>query len=72
LHHHGGSVSVYVLSGAIRSQLEGGPIFKAGEMFFEPPGITHVFAENASSSEAARALAIFVHDEGAQLTTYHE
>jgi quercetin dioxygenase-like cupin family protein len=73
-HHHGGSVSVYVLSGTIRSQLEGGPIgtFKAGEMFFEPPGITHVFAENASSSDAARALAMFVHDEGAVLTTYHE
>ncbi|HLI13687.1 MAG TPA: cupin domain-containing protein [Alphaproteobacteria bacterium] len=72
-HHHGGSVSVYVLSGAIRSQLEGGPaaVYKAGDTFFEPLGITHLFAENASTTEPAEILAVFVADEGATLTTYH-
>jgi quercetin dioxygenase-like cupin family protein len=73
-HHHGGSVTVYVLSGAIRSQLEGQtPIrYKAGESFFEPPGAIHLLAENASASEPARILAVLVADEDAALTTYHE
>lgn len=72
-HHHAGSVSVYVLSGEIESQLGGGPaaIYTPGEMFFEPPGAVHVFARNPSATEPARLLAVFVHDEGAQLTTYH-
>jgi quercetin dioxygenase-like cupin family protein len=73
-HHHGGSVTVYVLSGVIRSQLAGGPamVYKEGQTFFEPPGITHLVAENMSATEPARILAVFVADEGATLTTYHE
>lgn len=72
-HHHAGSVTVYVLSGTIRSQLAGGPpvVYNAGETFFEPPGTTHLFAENVSATESAKILAVFVADEGAQLTTYH-
>lgn len=72
-HHHGGSVSVYVLSGTIESQLAGTPpaIYKPGDMFFEPPGAVHLFARNMSSTEPARILAVFVHDDGATLTTYH-
>lgn len=72
-HHHAGSVSVYVLSGEIESQLGGGPaaIYKPGDSFFEPPGAVHLFARNVSSTAPARILAVFVHDEGAQLTTYH-
>lgn len=73
-HHHGGSVHAQILSGTIRSQLAGGPpgIYKPGESFFEPLGITHVFAENMSATEPARLLAVFVHDDGAVLTTYHQ
>jgi quercetin dioxygenase-like cupin family protein len=72
-HHHGGSVYVYVLSGTIRSQLAGEPpgIYGPGDSFFEPLGTTHLFAENVSATEPAQALAVFVHDEGATLTTYH-
>lgn len=72
-HHHAGSVSVYVLSGTIESQLAGEQpaVFKPGDMFFEPPGIVHLFARNMSDTEPARILAIFVHDDGATLTTYH-
>jgi quercetin dioxygenase-like cupin family protein len=73
-HHHGGSVTVYVLSGVIRSQLQGQPpiVYKAGDSFFEPPGVVHLLAENVSATEPARVLAVFVADEGATLTTYHE
>ncbi len=73
-HHHGGSVSVYVLEGAIRSQLAGEPpaVYRPGETFFEPLGATHLVAENFSATQPARILAVFVADEGATLTTYHE
>ena len=69
-----GSVTVYILSGTIRSRLEQGPIetFRAGGTFFEPLGIIHTLAENVSDTESAQLLAIFVHDEGATLTTYLE
>ena len=70
-HYHSGSVTVYVNKGEIRSQLGGGPVetFKVGQSFFEPPGSTHLVSANASSTEPAELIAIFVADEGAQLTT---
>jgi quercetin dioxygenase-like cupin family protein len=73
-HRHAGSVIAYVTTGTIRSQLAGGPVetFKVGESFFEPPGAIHLVSENASSTEPAELLAVFVADEGATLTTYFE
>jgi len=72
-HHHAGSVLAYVLSGEIRSENSAtGPakVYKAGESFFEPPGSAHLVSENASATEPASLLAIFVADDGAQLTTF--
>jgi quercetin dioxygenase-like cupin family protein len=74
-HHHAGSVFVYVLSGQIRSEVSGaGPakIYKTGDTFFEPPGSEHLVSENASATEPASLLAVFVADDGAKLTTYNE
>src|SRR5881628_1241037 len=73
-HRHGGSVTAYITKGEIRSQLGGGPIetFKVGQSFFEPPGATHLVSANASNSEPAELIAVFVADEGAQLTTFIE
>ena len=70
-HYHSGSVTAYVTKGEICSQLGGGPVetFKVGQSFFEPPGSTHLVSANASSTEPAELIAIFVADEGAQLTT---
>ncbi len=72
-HHHAGSLTVYVLSGTIRSQLAGSPVmeYHAGDTFFEPIGATHLLAQNPSTTEEARILAIHVADEDAQLTVYH-
>ena len=70
-HAHAGSVYAYVLSGKVRSENSvTGPakIYSAGEGFFEPPGSTHTVSENASDTEPASLLAIFVADDGAQLT----
>jgi quercetin dioxygenase-like cupin family protein len=72
-HRHAGSVFVYVLSGQIRSENSAtGPakVYKAGETFFEPPGSEHLVSENASETEPASLLAVFVADDGAKLTTY--
>ena len=73
-HRHSGSVTAYVTKGEIRSQLGGGPIetFGVGQSFFEPPGATHLVSANASTTEPAELIAVFVADEGAQLTTYLE
>jgi len=70
-HYHSGSVTAYVTKGQIRSQLGGGPVetFNVGQSFFEPPGTKHLVSANASNTEPAELIAIFVADEGAQLTT---
>lgn len=72
LHRHAGSVTAYITKGEIRSQLGGGPVetFGVGQSFFEPPGATHLVSANASTTEPAELIAVFVADEGAQLTTY--
>jgi quercetin dioxygenase-like cupin family protein len=73
-HRHAGSVTAYVTKGEIGSQLGGGPVetFKVGQSFFEPPGATHLVSANASNTEPAELIAVFVADEGAQLTTFIE
>jgi quercetin dioxygenase-like cupin family protein len=47
-------------------------IFDVGQSFFEPPGAIHLVSANASNSDWAELIAIFVADEGAQLTTLIE
>ena len=73
-HRHAGSVTAYITKGEIRSQLGGGPVetFGVGQSFFEPPGSTHLVSANASTTEPAELIAVFVADEGAQLTTLLE
>lgn len=70
-HRHAGTVTAYITKGQIRSQLKGGPveIFDVGQSFFEPPGAIHLVSANASNTDWAELLAVFVADEGAQLTT---
>jgi quercetin dioxygenase-like cupin family protein len=71
-HMHPGSVFAFVVSGKIRSQNSAtGPakVYNAGEGFFEPLGSTHLISENASATEPASLLAVFVAPDGATLTT---
>jgi quercetin dioxygenase-like cupin family protein len=73
-HRHAGAVTAYITKGQIRSQLKGGPIeiFDVGQSFFEPPGAIHLVSANASNTDWAELIAIFVADEAAQLTTLIE
>lgn len=75
VHRHAGSVFAYILSGAVRSENSAtGPVrvYKTGESFFEPPGSKHLVSENVSTTEPARILAIFVADDGTNLTVFEK
>jgi quercetin dioxygenase-like cupin family protein len=65
-HVHPKSAFIYatVLEGAIRSQVNDGPVmtYRAGESFSEFPGDRHAVSANASTTEPARLLAVFVLD----------
>ena len=65
-HTHPKSAFIYatVLEGAIRSQVNDGPVttYKAGESFSEMPGDRHAVSANASETEPAKLLAVFVVD----------
>ncbi len=71
-HHHAGDVFAFVVSGSIRSENSvTGParVYQAGEAFFEPAGSKHLVSENASATQPARLLAVFVADTNSKLTT---
>ena len=64
-HYHPGNVTAFVLKGTLKSQLAGEPpmTYTVGQSWFEPKGAIHLFAENASKTEPASLLAMFVADE---------
>ena len=73
-HVHPKSAFIYatVLEGAIRSQVNDGPVttYKAGRSFFEVPGDRHGVSANASKIKPAKLLAVFVVDTNeTELTT---
>ena len=65
-HRHPPSAFIYatVLEGEIRSKVNDDPehVYKAGETWTEVPGDHHQVSANASATNAARLLAIFVVD----------
>ena len=73
-HTHPNSAFIYatVLEGAIRSQVNDGPVitYRAGESWSEHPGDRHLVSANASDTEPARLLAVFVLDTSEKEITY--
>jgi quercetin dioxygenase-like cupin family protein len=65
-HIHPKSAFIYatVLEGAIRTSVNNGPVvtYRAGQNFPEMPGDRHTLDENASKTEPAKLLAVFVVD----------
>ncbi|MDW7557630.1 MULTISPECIES: cupin domain-containing protein [Azospirillum] len=65
-HTHAKSALIYatVLEGAVLNQLNGGPVrtFTKGQNFTELPGDRHDVSANASQTEPAKLLAVFVVD----------
>jgi len=62
--HQSAFIYATVLEGAIRSQVNDGPIttYKAGQSFSELGGERHSVSANASKTKPAKLLAIFVVD----------
>jgi quercetin dioxygenase-like cupin family protein len=65
-HRHPISAFIYarVLEGAIRSKVNDGPerTYKVGESWTEKPGDHHQVSQNASATQPAKLLAVFVMD----------
>jgi quercetin dioxygenase-like cupin family protein len=65
-HTHAKSAFIfaYVLSGEIESQVNDEPkrVYRAGESWYETPGSAHKVSRNASKTEPAKLLAVFVVD----------
>jgi quercetin dioxygenase-like cupin family protein len=73
-HTHPNSAFIYatVLEGAIRSQVNDGPVvtYNAGENFSEMPGDRYGVSANASDTQPMKLLAVFVVDtDETELTT---
>jgi quercetin dioxygenase-like cupin family protein len=66
-HLHANGVMAFVVSGIIASRVDDGPeeTFRAGDAWWEPPGAVHRVSRNASASEPATLLAIYVAPKGA-------
>jgi quercetin dioxygenase-like cupin family protein len=65
-HRHAKSAFIYayVISGEIESKVNGGEtrLYKAGEGWSEPPNASHPISRNASKTQPAKLLAVFVVD----------
>jgi quercetin dioxygenase-like cupin family protein len=66
-HLHANGVMAFVVSGAIVSKVNDGPeqTFNAGAAWWKPPGAVHRVSRNASATEPATLLAIYIAPKGA-------
>ena len=66
IHRHDVAVLAYVIEGAVENQFDSGPLqtHKAGESWWEAPGTVHNVARNASKTDRARLLIVFIGENG--------
>jgi quercetin dioxygenase-like cupin family protein len=66
-HRHAKSAIIYatVIEGAVRMQVNNEPVrtYRVGENWTEMPGDHHVVSANASKTQPAKILAVFVVDD---------
>jgi len=69
-HSHPCPVIGYVLRGAVRMQVEGGPVsvYRPGDSFYEAPNGVHMVSANASTKEPVVFLAYFICDHAGPLS----
>jgi quercetin dioxygenase-like cupin family protein len=69
-HRHNADLFVYILEGAIVTQVEGEvpKNLKAGDVFYESPTDVHVVSRNASATRSAKLLVFYVKDKGSPPT----
>jgi quercetin dioxygenase-like cupin family protein len=66
-HMHANGVMAFVVAGTIVSKVGDGPeqTFHAGDAWWEPEGAIHRVSRNASATQAATLLAIYIAPKGA-------
>ena len=71
VHRHNAHAFIYVLEGEIVMQVKGKPAvtLKAGQTFYEGPTDIHVVGRNASDTEPARFVVVFLKTKGAPILT---
>ena len=70
-HRHPGAHNFgYVLEGAYKIKVDGGPetVLTKGQTFYEAPGQLHAVSSNASNTEPAKVLVVVVNEIGKPLT----
>ena len=69
-HRHNAHTFVYVLEGSVQMQVQGGELetLVPGQDFYETPDDIHAVSLNASDTEPAKILVVFVKDKGAPTT----
>lgn len=69
-HRHNAHTFVYVLEGSVVMAVAGGEeqTLVAGETFYESPSDIHSVSRNASNTEPARILVVFIKNEGAAMS----
>src|ERR1700733_1318795 len=69
-HRHNAQVFVYVLEGAVKMQVAGGPLLTLGpgETFYEGQDDIHTVSANASATKPARILVFMIKDAGAPVS----
>ena len=69
-HRHDVAVLAYVIEGAVENQFGASPplTHKQGESWWEAPGTIHNVARNASKTERARLLVVYIGEEGKVVT----
>lgn len=71
VHRHDAHAFVYVLEGSIVMQVKGGRevTLTPGQTFYEGPSDVHVVGRNASNTQPAKFLVVFIKREGAPILT---
>jgi quercetin dioxygenase-like cupin family protein len=71
VHRHDAHAFIYVLEGSIVMQVKGGKevTLTRGQTFYEGPNDVHVVGRNASTTQPAKFLAVFIKKEGAPILT---
>ena len=71
VHRHNAHAFVYVLEGSVVMQVKGGePVtLQPGQTFYEGPDDIHVVGRNASKTEPAKFLVVFIKNKGAPILT---
>ena len=71
VHRHNANAFIYVLEGSVVMQVKGGEqvTLQPGQTFYEGPNDIHVVGRNASKTEPAKLLVVFVKNKGAPILT---